>query len=305
MKADDAKWYVEPVRRGLLHQIKLKSVVYSGRTAFQDVEIIDTDPFGLTLVLDGKTQSAEADEFIYHEALVHPALLAHPEPKTVLIAGGGEGATLREVLAHRTVQRAVMVDLDRELVELCRERLPGWHRGAFDDPRAQLAFGDARGYLEQQAAGFDIIVLDITDPTEGGPSLPLFTEAFYRLALSRLSPGGILVTQAGPASQGMAGAFTAICNTLKAAAGCVYPYVAEVPSFGGAWGFAMAVESGELPSLTGEEIDRRIADRIATELGFYDGAAHAGLFGLPKWLRGEVAAQRHVIADDSPVFIDP
>ncbi len=304
MQADPNKWYVEPVRPTLLHQIKLNAILYSGRTAFQTVEIIDTDPFGLTLVLDGKTQSAQADEFIYHEALVHPAMVAHPDPRSVLIAGGGEGATLREVLAHRTVQRAVMVDLDRELVALCREHLPGWHRGAFDDPRGELVFDDARRYLEQASGSFDVIIVDITDPTEGGPSLPLFTEAFYRMALGRLTPGGIFVTQAGPASHGLANAFTAICSTLRAAAGSVHPYRADVPSFGGEWGFALAVKDGGLPSLTPREIDGRIGERVTADLGFYDGDAHAGLFALPRWLRRELASQRHVITEERPVYID-
>jgi spermidine synthase len=297
-------YFTEPVRRGLHHQLKLSAIVYSGRTRYQAVDIIETLPMGRTLVLDGRTQSAEADEFIYHEALVHPAFIAHPGPRSVFIAGGGEGATLREVLAHRTVQSAVMADLDGELVELCRRLLPQWHRGAFDDPRATLVFGDAKGALEEHPGGLDVIVMDVTDPMEGGPSLSLFTQDFYRMALGKLAPGGILVTQAGPAGFGMGGIFTAICNTLKAAAGHVHPYRADMLSFGSDWGFAMARQGAPLPDLSPAEVDRRIAARVTTALRFYDGLAHAGLFALPKWLREEMASQRHVISPSSPVFVE-
>ncbi len=295
------EWYVESVQPTLFQQLKLTARIYSGRTAYQQVEVIETDPLGRTLVLDGKTQSAEGDEFIYHEALVHPGLIAHPGPRDVFIAGGGEGATLREVLAHRTVDRVVMADLDRELVELCKELLPSWHRGAFDDPRAELVFGDARRVLEEREQPFDAIVIDVTDPAETGPSLPLFTDSFYRLALSRLRPGGVLVTQAGPAALGMSRVFSAICHTVHEAAGSVAPYRVDMLSFGSSWGFAM---TGATTALTAEEIDGRIRERVATDLRLYDGAAHAGLFSLPRWLRHDLDNEDRVITDDAPVFLD-
>jgi spermidine synthase len=297
------EWYVESVQPTLFQELKLTARIYSGRTAYQQVEIIETDPLGRTLVLDGKTQSAEADEFIYHEALVHPGLIAHPGPRDVFIAGGGEGATLREVLAHRTVERAVMADLDGELVELCKEHLPSWHRGAFDDPRTELFFGDARQRLEERSELFDAIIIDVTDPTETGPSLPLFTESFYRLALSRLRPGGVLVSQAGPAALGMSRVFTAICNTIGRATGNVSPYRIDMLSFGSSWGLAMT--GAPAPNaLTAQEIDDRIKERVTGELRLYDGAAHAGLFSLPRWLRRDLESEDRVITEDTPVFLD-
>ncbi len=296
-------WYTEPVRASLHHSLVLKRVIFSGATALQRVDILDTDPFGKTLVLDGKTQSAAADEFIYHEALVHPALVAHDAPADVFIAGGGEGATLREVLAHRTVRRAVMADLDGELVGLCREHLPEWHAGAFDDPRAELEIGDARAALERRGAEFDVIVIDVTDPTEAGPSLPLFTADFYAMAAGRLKRGGMLVTQAGPATLGMTQALTAIRHTVAQAFGRAAAYAAEVPSFGGGWGFVVA-GGPEAAALDDAEANRRVAERVERPLRFYDGETHRGVFSLPKWLREQLAAERHVIRPDAPVYID-
>ncbi|HHH9504059.1 TPA: hypothetical protein ACP32P_004930 [Pseudomonas aeruginosa] len=124
---------------------RLRRVLYQGRTRWQNVLIADTYNYDRVLMLDGAIQSAESDESLYHELLVQPAMLAHDEPRDVLIIGGGEGATLREVLSHASVRRAVMVDLDRELVELCREHLFQWHQGAFDDPRSELLTEDGRG----------------------------------------------------------------------------------------------------------------------------------------------------------------
>ena len=302
MRSPNNKWYIEPVLPNFLHQLELKAVRYEGETALQRVEIIETDPLGLTLVLDGKTQSARADEFIYHEALVHPALIAHPNPRNVLIAGGAEGAVLREVLAHRSVQSAVMVDMDAELVAICREHLPEWHQGAFEDPRTHLVFGDARKFLQDHAGQFDVIIVDVTDPQQSGESYLLFTEAFYRLAKERLNPDGYLVTQAGPTSFELAGLFCAVASTVGSVFGRASPYCVDLLSFGSNWGFVLAGPE-PFPALTPLEVDRRITGRVTRELRFYDGTTHQGAFSLPKWLRRQLAAESRVITDTAPVFL--
>jgi spermidine synthase len=140
-------WYRETGTPYEFHSFAARSFLFTGRTAFQEVAILDTQEYGKMLVIDGRTQSAEEDEYIYHEALVHPAMLTHPEPRQVLIIGGGEGASLREVLRYRSVERVVMVDIDRELVELCQKWLPEWHQGAFQDPRVELVFADGKDYI--------------------------------------------------------------------------------------------------------------------------------------------------------------
>ena len=119
MEDDPSKWFYDPVSPNFVQLHAIEDIIYSGKTRFQSVEIIHTSSFGKCLVLDGKIQSSEMDEFIYHEALAHPPMITHPHPETVFIAGGGEGATLREVLAHASVKRAVMVDVDQEAVDIC------------------------------------------------------------------------------------------------------------------------------------------------------------------------------------------
>jgi spermidine synthase len=131
--------------------------------------------------LDEKIQSTESDEYIYHEALVHPSLLAHPNPKRVFIAGGGEGATAREVLRHKSVERVVMVDIDDIVCKTSKEFLPKHHRGAFDNPRYQLIIEDAKVWLQQTEEKFDVMVLDLADPVEDGPAYMLYTKEFYTM----------------------------------------------------------------------------------------------------------------------------
>ena len=157
------KWFVETIFPDLAVMLRVQKVLYSGKTQFQEVEILESQVFGRSLVLDGKTQSTEKDEHIYHESLVHPAMLMHPQPRTVFIGGGGEGGTLREVLAHRSVEKAVMLDLDREVVDLCRHYLPHHHQGSFDDPRVELRHEDARAYLKNCSQQFDVMVMDLVD----------------------------------------------------------------------------------------------------------------------------------------------
>ena len=298
-------WYVESVANELLTAVGVRGVLFEGDTPYQHVQVLETTPFGRALVLDGKTQSTEADEWVYHEGLVQPVMIAHPDPRRVFIAGGGEGATAREVLRHRSVTEVVMVDLDRQVVDLCREYLPRHHRGAFDDPRMKVLYEDALAYLRDNPEPFDVIVIDIPDPLEGGPAYLLYTEEFYGLVRSRLRPGGLVVVQAGPAGPtNVTEVFTSIARTM----GTVFPRTHAsrvfVPSFATMWGF-VAGGLDDSPDVTGaapEEIDRRIAARLTSELAYYDGAAHAGLFALPKYVREALAAETRVITDADPLY---
>jgi spermidine synthase len=279
----------------VLHSIKER--IYSGQTKFQSVEIINTGSFGVCLVLDGKIQSSEADEFVYHEALVHPVMLAHRRPERVLIAGGGEGATLREVLAHKTVKKAVMVDIDEEVVSLCRRFLPSWHQKAFDDPRAELHFADARKYLEESNDKFDVIIIDLVDPLEQGPACLLYTREFYQIVKQRLGRSGIMSVQAEPSEWGNLDNFAAIVNTLRHVFRITRPYQVHMPSFFGLWGFVTASRSLDPTELTPEEIDARISTRIAKKLKSYDGFTHQAMFTIPKHIRRKLATSRRIITD--------
>ncbi len=297
------KWLLETVYPDLAVMLRVQQVLFSGRTAFQQVEVLESRLFGRSLVLDGKTQSTERDEHIYHQALVQPAMLLHPNPVSVFIGGGGEGGTLREALSHPTVQRAVMLDLDREVVELCRQHLPRHHQGSFDDPRVELLHQDARGYLENADEQFDVMIMDLVDPLEGGTAYLLYTQEYYNLVRSRLKPGGILVTQSGPAGLlSHQECFTTIHRTLSAIFAHSRPYQVHVPAFQTLWGFTLASDA-PLPPRNAAEVDGLIAQRLGRELEFYDGESHLSMFHLPKFLRRSIAAETRINRDDSPVFM--
>ena len=299
------------VTADLMVLYRIKDIIHTGKTPYQSVDILDTATFGRCLVLDGKTQSTEADEHIYHESLVHPALLCHPGPESVFIGGGGEGATLREVLRHSSVQRVVMIDLDGDVVKLCRRYLPQHHQGGFDDPRVELRHEDAREYLLSCQETFDVMVLDLVDPIEGGPAYLLYTREFYDIARSKLRPGGVLVTQAGPAGLlSYTECFTAIARTLSHIFPRTYCYTAYVPAFTTPWGFVVAfTEEGsgsddpQPEGLEPQTIDELIEQRVSSKLRYYDGVTHRSMFAIPKYLRQGIEAEQRIVTDSEPVFM--
>ena len=300
----EGDWHYEFITPELLQAELVDRVVFTGRTAYQAVTIQDTACFGRTLVLDGKTQSTEVDEFIYHEALVHPSLIAHPGPNDVFVAGGGEGATVREVLGHTSTERVVMVDIDGEVVELCRRHLPNHHQGAFDDPRLELHHADAFEFLESSTEKFDAAVIDVPDPLEGGPAYRLYTREFYELLRERLRPNGIMVAQAGPTGPAFyEQCFSAVANTIASVFPSVFLSEAFVPSFGATWGFVVGSLGPDPSALSVEEVDARLADRVTRELRYYDGVTHRGMFSVPKYLRRAVAAESRIITKATPLFV--
>ncbi|CAL5059218.1 unnamed protein product [Urochloa decumbens] len=224
---EESVWYEEEIDDDLKLCYALNSVLHRGASKYQEIALIDTKHFGKALIIDGKMQSAEADEFIYHESLIHPPLLFHPNPKTVFIMGGGEGSAAREVLRHSTVQRVVMCDIDEEVVDFCRAHLSA-NRAAFASDRLRLVIDDARAELEKSSEKFDVIVGDLADPVEGGPCYQLYTKGFYdRVVKPKLSDGrGVFVTQAGPAGVlTHREVFSSIYNTLRHVFKCIGPSV--------------------------------------------------------------------------------
>ena len=289
---------------GTQYRLNVKREIVSKRTSFQELAIHETETFGLALFLDRKIQSAESDEHIYHESLVQPALLAHPNPRTVFIAGGGEGATLREVLRFKSVERALMVDIDGEAVDFARQHMASWHRGAFDDPRAEIVIDDARAALERSEERFDAIVVDVTDPVSGGPSYRIFTEEFYRLAAARLHPGGVMAVQSESTALPLIEGHAAVVKTQMTAFPIVRSYAAFVPAFGEPWGFTVASNDLDPSALTADEVDRRLAERgLAGGNRHYDGETHRHMFALPLGVRKAIAAQQQTITDDRPLVV--
>lgn len=296
-------WFEEELEPDLRWVFGVSKILDTGVSEFQDIELVESGPFGKVLILDGKLQSAEADEFVYHESIVHPALLYHSNPKSVFIMGGGEGSTAREALRHRSVEKVVMCDIDEEVVNFCRKHLTA-NAEAFRSSRLDLVINCARAELEKRTEQFDIIIGDLADPVAGGPCYQLYTKSFYeRILKSRLKEGGILVTQGGPAGiLTHTGLYSSIYNTLRQTFKYVVPYAAHVPSYADTWGWVMASDQ-PIPTISVEEIDSRIKQRIDGELKFLDGQTLSATMSLNKLVRKSLAAERHVYTEETARFI--
>ncbi len=277
------------------------------KTRFQEMLIAETGAYGKGLMLDGHWQSCTADEFLYHEALVHPALVqvvqAGGIPRRVLVLGGAEGATLREVLRWRSVEQVVMVDIDEEVVAACREHLPEMHQGSFADPRVEVIIADAWDFLEKAEPVWDAILSDLSDPIEAGPAYRLFTQEFFRQIRSKLQPKGAFVIQAGAAGPVDLWQHTRIVHTLKTVFAAVQPYVIYAPTYGGPLGFALAAQDPIPSRPEPEQVDQILAqhlDPARAALHFIDGITLLGLYQVPAHLRRAIAAETTVYTLDNP-----
>jgi spermidine synthase len=298
------KWFFEPTTAVEGHMHALRRTIVEAQTKFQHAEIMDTHAYGKVLVLDGRIQSSQAEDFIYHEALVHPGMLASERPpESGLVIGGGEGATLREILRYPSVRRAVMVDIDGEVVDLCKKYLPEMHQGAFEDTRSELRHEDARAYLEKSREHFDFITIDLVEPLEEGPACLLFTKEFYTLVRDRLTPGGALTLQAGMTKLGELDFFTSIHRTLREVVPVVAGYQTFVSCFGTPWGFIAATKKVDPLRQDVATIDRLITERIKGPMGYWDGQTHQHAFHLPRHIRAAIEAQTRVVTDAHPLIV--
>lgn len=285
---------------GELSCVEVREVLAEGKSPFQSYLVLDTVPFGRILVLDDVIQSADLDEFIYHETFVIPPMCAVERPQHVAVLGGGEGAMVREALRHPSVSAVSMVDIDEQVVAACREYLPGQHAGSFSDPRLTLVFDDARSWLERyEGPPFDVILVDLTEPLAGGPSDKLFTKDFYELCERSLTPGGVMALQAGSTRLELAWAFSRVIRTLESVFSNVIPYMTWITSFAEPWGFAVA-GGDEVGDLSPERLDARL-DARGLKPKYLDGECFAGLTRLPKYLRKAYAENREVATDEKPL----
>lgn len=250
-------------------------------TPFQELAVYATAGFGTLLALDGVVQTTTADEFVYHEMIVHPALVAHGAARAVLVVGGGDGGCLREILKH-PVERVVLAEIDERVVEVSKTYLPGLSAGAFDDPRVEVKIGDGLAFVAETGETFDVIVVDSTDPE--GPGEALFTEAFYADCARILNPRGVVVTQSGVPFRQPRG-FALSHARLKSAFADVAFLTCAVPTYvGGLMALGWASQDASLRAL-GVESLRTICEarRLATR--YYTPEVHLAAFALPRYIR--------------------
>ncbi|MDR7542094.1 MAG: polyamine aminopropyltransferase [Armatimonadota bacterium] len=272
-------WLWDHGGEGFAQAYRVDEVLLDLQSPYQRIRVIRTPLFGRMLILDDAVQTSEADEFCYHEMLAHPPLFTHPHPRRVLIIGGGDGGLLEEVLKH-PVERVVMVEIDRMVVDATLRHIPEIPGGAFDDPRAELRIEDGFAYVRNTPERFDVALVDSTDPQ--GPSVPLFGEAFYRDLHRVLGEDGILAVQSGsPLYQ--AELITQVRRNLRQHFPVVRTLLTYVPSYPGVlWTFTLASKRLDPAELSADEVDRRVA---GFGLRYYTGAQHRAALTPPPFLK--------------------
>lgn len=266
MESFEGVYIVEPAGKYLRLLLKVLRVYALERSPYQEVVLAELEGFGRALLLDKLIQSTEKDEYMYHELLVHPAMLLHPNPERVLVIGGGEGATLREVLKHSTVKEAVMVDIDPVVVEFSKKYLEHMHKGSFYDSRAKVVIMDGIEYVKQAPTGyFDVVIMDLTDPYGSEIAKPLYSPESFREIRRVMKQDGVVVTQAG-SSYFYPSEYKYVLESVKASFENVYEYWFWIPSFGLNVNFIVASNAYKLEEVL-PEFDERIKKRgVKTKL---------------------------------------
>lgn len=185
-------WAKEYHTKNMIISYRIKETLHTERSKFQDIALVDSHQWGRMLLLDSIVQTTEKDEFVYHEMITHVALNAHPNPERVCVVGGGDGGAIREILKHKSVKEAVLVEIDERVVELSKQYLPTISC-ALDDPRVTVNIADGIEYIKNARNEFDLIIVDSTDPI--GPAVGLFAQEFYRNLFSALKEDGMFVAQ--------------------------------------------------------------------------------------------------------------
>jgi spermidine synthase len=227
-------------------------------------------------------------------------MITHGQVKTALILGGGEGATTREILRWKSVEKVVMIDIDGEVVAACKQHLPEMHQGTFDDPRFQLIVADALEVLDTTTDKWDIIISDLVDPIEEGPSFPLFTKEYFEKLQRVLAPGGFVVVQSGPVSPPSVKYHARLVNTLKAVFTFVHSYCAPTPSYGSPWGFTLCANQSFSTQPVARAVDTLLEEKTLGGLKLIDGQTLLGMLQTPLYIRTAIAENPEVYTLAAP-----
>ena len=277
-------WYTEKHSDNVGITMKTTKTLFSGKSKYQQLDIVETLEFGRMMLLDGLVMVTERDEFIYHDMIVHPALFTHPSPKKVLVIGGGDGGSIREIMKHPEVELAVLCEIDGLVIEKSIEFLPSM-ASEIDghNPRVKLHVDDGLAYIREHQNEFDVILVDSTDPI--GPAVGLFEEKFYRLVFSALREDGIMIAQSESPFY-HAEIQKSMYQNLRAVFPIVEMYQAFIPTYpSGFWSFAFASKKYHPVN----DFDHDRASQRNFETRYYNEDLHRGAFMLPTFARDNIA----------------
>ena len=282
---------------------RVESVLFESESEFQTIQVLNTHHYGRMLLLDGMVQTTEADEFIYHEMLAHVPLLSHPDPKRVLIIGGGDGGVLREVLRHPGVEKAVLVEIDEAVIRLAREYFPTICADAFNHPRSEVVIEDGADYLARSENQFDVVIIDSSDPI--GPAEVLFTSDFYRAVANSLRAGGIMTRQTGSTFMQPDELPEAVARARETFAH-VHPYFFTVPTYvGGLFCGLLCSQTLDPLDAIEDQLEERLS-KIEGDMQYYSPRLHLGALEVPGYVRktlGDLATpKRDTVMDRDVTF---
>ena len=275
-------WFTERDERIAL-SLKHHGRLFSKKSDFQNVEIYNTEAYGNMLTLDGMVMTTEKDEYVYHEMISHIPMLTHPNPERVLVIGGGDGGTVREILKHEIVKEVVMVEIDGIVIDACKEHLPSI-ASALDHPKLNLLVEDGLNYIDEcPSNSFDLIIVDSTDPI--GPGEGLFTSEFYKKVHDRLTENGIMVTQS-ESPRFNTKVFQEIYQCYRGifGKGNVHCYLAAIPTYPtGNWSFSYCSKGSTNPlAMDYEKVKSFCAKH---DLNYYNHQIHTAAFALPNYVQ--------------------
>lgn len=266
---------------------RINQVLARQRSSMQEIEIADTNDFGKVMRIDGAMMTSEKDEFFYHECLVHPAAMSHPEPRTALIIGGGDGGSCEELLKYPSINSITLCEIDVEVVKMARQHLSKIHHGALDDPKIQHRYEDGFAYIHNSTEQFDLILLDLTDPVSpNGSSLAAtcMTEEFFHACAQRLTQQGMLVLHLGSPYYHPQ-RFAETLKKLNLVFPQLHPYTVFIPLYGALWGMAIASKHSSPLSISASTVNLLIKHRGLPLLKYYNGEVHQALFALPNYVK--------------------
>ncbi|MBC5636596.1 polyamine aminopropyltransferase [Ornithinibacillus sp. BX22] len=275
-------WYTEQWSNECNFSIKYEKELHSEKSPFQQIDFYQGKEFGTFFTLDRLMMVNEKDEFIYHDMIVHPAFATNPNIKKVLIIGGGDGGTAREVLRYPSVEEVVMVEIDERVFRLCQEYLPVTAKGVEEDKRMELRFEDGLAYVKNAPdASFDLILVDSTDPISVGEGL--FTTAFYQECYRVLNKDGILINQhESPYFAEYAENMRKARKKIKAIFPITNVYQYHMPTYpSGHWLFGFASKTFDPVK------DIRVEDwkSFGLKTKYYNTDLHVGAFQLPSYVK--------------------
>ena len=276
-------WFTEKHTKNVRFSIKIEKQLYSGQSEFQRIDVLQSAEFGRILVLDGYLMLTEKDEFIYHEMMTHLPVAVNPSIKNVLIIGAGDGGVVRELTRYETIERIDMVEIDKQVVDVCKEYMPQT-ACKLDDPRVEIHYKDGVKFVRAKQNEYDLIIIDSTDPF--GPGEGLFTKEFYGSCHNALKDGGIMVNQ--HESTFYAEYARSMRKVHKIISG-LFPvakvYQAHIPTYpSGHWLFGFASKKYDPIS----DLNAKKWNGLNIKTRYYNTEVHKGCFALPNYVKDKL-----------------